>query len=357
MRYARRFGILAAALAIPAITLIAADHKEAPLIAEDPSADLADFYCFLKPGDPSRIIMMATVNPFMTEGGGGFNFSPNVRYAFRFETDNNGKPDTNVFVNFAGSSSNPTFRVQVPSKGVDFTAPVTRTTAAVNPNPAIITTDPSSGITAFAGPRDDPFFFDAAGFNRFLAGTGGFGGNDFFGGYNVSAIVLEVPTSLVAGSSTQLQGWATTERRRVTLRRADSGQLEVSTGPWEQVDRVGNPAVSTALIPSGLKDLFNIGTPNNDAQDFAPAIVASLQAFGTSQANINILASVALPDTLKLDLAAPSAYPNGRAPADDVIDTLLGLILNAPTADGVDMNDKPFPAVFPYLADPFQPPA
>ena len=97
--------------------------------------------------------------------------------------------------------------------------------------------------------------------------------------------------------------------------------------------------------------------PRFDAVDFAGTLVASLQGLGTSADNIGVLASVAVPDTLKLDASQPSSFPNGRAPADDVIDVLLGLILNSPgIGDGVDGNDRPFEAEFPFLASPQQAP-
>ena len=84
--------------------------------------------------------------------------------------------------------------------------------------------------------------------------------------------------------------------------------------------------------------------------------MASLQSLGTNDENIGILASVALPDTLKLDPSAPSGYPNGRLPEDDVVDTLLFFIFNqTPVADGVAGNDVAFEAEFPYLAPPQQP--
>lgn len=74
------------------------------------------------------------------------------------------------------------------------------------------------------------------------------------------------------------------------------------------------------------------------------------------------VAQAVVPDTLTLDLAAASGFPNGRKLADPVIDvtlaviflklsahgpgTLAGLPLNPPA------NDVPFRSNFPYLAAP-----
>ena len=84
--------------------------------------------------------------------------------------------------------------------------------------------------------------------------------------------------------------------------------------------------------------------------------MTSLQSLGTNAENIGILASVAVPDTLKVDLSSLSGYPNGRDPDDDVIDTLFFFIFNqTPVSDDVDGNDRPFLDEFPFLAPPHQP--
>lgn len=337
-------------------TALAADHREAPLIREDGTADIADVYAFLSPDDPDRLVLVMTVNPFSVPSENNtYFFSPNVRYSFLIDCTGDATPDSSIRFTFSDPAMGPQ-EVTVKVSGVpEFSGDATRGTVAPDPIDPIIVEGPQD-ILAFAGQRDDPFFFDLVGFNRFLAGTGGFDGTDAFEGENVSAIVVELPADLVADGCAALQIWGTTERRLITLRRSFAGQLEVHVGPFQQVERMANPAVSTALIPLALKDFFNIGRPQDDAADFAADIVASLQSLGTDDANIAILASVAVPDTLKLDLDAPIGYPNGRDLDDDVIDTLLFFIFNqTPVSDMVDANDRDFLDVFPYLAAPHQP--
>ena len=53
-------GLLTAAAAVGAATLgpgngAASSHREAPLIAEDPSADLTDLYGFRSPDEPNTV--------------------------------------------------------------------------------------------------------------------------------------------------------------------------------------------------------------------------------------------------------------------------------------------------------------
>jgi hypothetical protein len=54
----------------------------------------------------------------------------------------------------------------------------------------------------------------------------------------------------------------------------------------------------------------------------------------------------------------PAAWPNGRRPKDDVTDIAAKAVggpnyLPLPTIDGVEGNDKPYPAAFPFLAEPW----
>ena len=70
-----------------------------------------------------------------------------------------------------------------------------------------------------------------------------------------------------------------------------------------------------------------------------------------------------IPDTLKLNLAAPSGFPNGRRLTDPVIDVTLAIIFLDINATGQSpstlanvpvnpaANDAPFRATFPYLAE------
>ncbi|MGD9688822.1 MAG: DUF4331 domain-containing protein [Phycisphaerales bacterium] len=356
-RFARRLGMcaLAAGLAVPCL---AADHREAPAINQDPAADLNDVYAFPAPGNAKRFVLAMTVNPFTPITAPlGSAFSPNVRYRFAIDHDNDGVLDRDIQVTFTPLvNGQQTFTVKLPDGG-SFSGQVTAPTTNAAPNAPVIV-DNGGGVTAFCGPTDDPFFFDSVGFNRFRRGVGTFNGNDGFAGFNVSTICIELPVTMLGDSDDVFQVWALTERQRVTLRRGSRRELEVSIGPWEQIERTGNPAISTVLIPGPKKDLFNLGTPDRDGMDFGADIVASLQGLGTDPTNIGILASVAVPDTLKVNLSMPSGYPNGRRLEDDVVDTLLFFIFNqTPTTDGANANDATFSPTFPYFAPPQQPPA
>lgn len=327
------------------ISIFAADHKEAPLVSERPPEDIADLYAFMSPTNAENLVLVMTVNPFNIPGaGGGFNFAPDVRYVFHIDNDGDTVSDKRITLEF---DADQTFHMYT-SGGVMIQGQATPATAASEAAEPIIAS--ADGVSVFAGPRDDPFFFDFVGFNRVLGGIGGFTNKDSFAGYNVSAIVVEAPAAYFEGDVLNI--WATTESRRIAFKNGNKGPFNFR----RQFDRMGNPGVSTALIPSGLKDRYNQVSPLLDASEFAGPIVATLQALGTSDENIGVLASVAVPDVLTINVTEPTGFPNGRGLADDVIDTLFFFIFNdSGVSDGVNGNDVEFQDTFPYLAAPWQP--
>jgi hypothetical protein len=259
----------------------------------------------------------------------------------------------------------------------------------------------------FAGQRDDPFFvdlgqtFDAINF-RPNVGTGNQGGGkDDLAGYNVHSIVLQVPKSDVTRDGKPVASptapnavigvWASTERRALQV----SGS-EAAKGKWVQVSRLGNPLVNEVVIPLGKKDQFNRTQPKDDAKNYAsyvlkPELAAvmnqlfHINAPETNRTDIVQALLVGLPgktmispksvpaDTLKINLGVPptanpnpmgvlggdlQGFPDGRRLADDVTDISLRVVAgalkgnNVPLGDGVDHNDVPYLATFPYVAPP-----
>ena len=75
----------------------------------------------------------------------------------------------------------------------------------------------ANGIKVFAGPRDDPFFFDLNQYKAIIAGTAtSFNnpGTDAFAGTNVMALVVEVPKTLL-GTVTggKVNVWVETKKK------------------------------------------------------------------------------------------------------------------------------------------------
>ena len=374
-------------LAFPtAPSVTAADHAEATLVAADPGADIGDVFAFLDPNDNSKVILALDVEGFIvpSEALNHSEFAPDVTFQFQIENTGDAIPDEFINVTFSPQTSRSTPQtatVTMPHR-FQFTAPTTLSTLAPVANPFVVTSDPTSGVSFFAGLTDDPFFFDIVGFNRFvgsvLAGSPNVAplqrNRDSFAGYSIHMIALSVPAHLLRGSSTSIIGVnGVTLRKRVTV--LDPGS-EVSAGAFVQVDRMATPAVNTALILFPHKNEYNASTPADDAAGkFAGDIVGTLKALGTSNANIGILAGVAVAkgDYLRLNLDTRNSslgvgeeisttsnytgFPNGRRFGDDTVNTLLFFIGNQNPAiqEAVKQNDVPLGAAFPFVAPPHQP--
>ncbi|MGH3126562.1 MAG: DUF4331 family protein, partial [Gaiellaceae bacterium] len=93
-------GLLSAAAVVGATTLgpgsgTASSHREAPLIAEDPSADLTDLYAFRSPDRPNTVTILANVIPGEDPAAGPnwYTFSPNARYTLKIDTNGDARPN------------------------------------------------------------------------------------------------------------------------------------------------------------------------------------------------------------------------------------------------------------------------
>lgn len=379
------FALTLAPAIVPLPAAVAADHAESTSVAGDPGADIADVFAFLDPNDNSRVVLALDVEGFVvpSELLNLSFFSPEVTYRFEIENTGDAVPDRNIDVTFSPQTSRSTPQtatIKLP-RGQTFEAPTTVQILTPSANPFVVTTDPSSGSSFFAGLTDDPFYFDIVGFNRFvasvLAGTPDptrlQRGRDSFAGYNIHMIALEVPATMLAGPAGNVIGVNGVTLRHGVEVRHRSG-VERARGRLIQVDRMATPAVNTALIPFPRKNEYNAAHPADDAAGrFAGDIVATLKALGTSDANIGILASVAVAhgDYLRLDLSVGNSslgegqtvtspgytgFPNGRRPGDDTINTLLYFIANqSGIQETVNHNDVALGSAFPFFAPPNQP--
>lgn len=153
---------------------------------------------------------------------------------------------------------------------------------------------------------------------------------------------------------------------------------------YTRVDRMGMPAISTALIAS--KDSYNNASPVDDnGGAFTAEILGSLEflhtALDSQLQSLNLTpctvvgdgtgscaafaVPLILPDTLKINTNEASGFPNGRGLEAPVIDVTLAVALLELTGESaphtaVDLvgvlnpsaNDKAFATTFPYLAGP-----
>lgn len=297
----------------------AADHLDSPSVTADGSLDINDIYAFQSPTNAANTVLIVTVNP---AAGVLSGTTFNSRSVYEINIDNTGDAVADVRYDIYFT------RLRRGSQ----------TMRVYRENGALVASGSTGQVTALAGGGqatadlfEDPFFFDLDGFNNGFQFTG----NDFFAGLNVSAIVLEVPSSDLIGGSSNIGVWARTVNRGL------------------QFDRMGRPAINTALISTNaLKDQFNGSLTRDDLQNFSAEVEANITAL-SSPANAAALTPILLPDVLTFDTASNAGFLNGRKLGDDVIDAELNLLTEGGvTTDMVDNNDATFLNVFPYLAAP-----
>src|SRR6185295_7012840 len=82
-------------LIAPSAPLLASSHREAPITALDQKADITDWYAFVSPEHPDRVIMILNVDPFLepTNGPNYFPFDPGIRYEMKVDNNNDGVED------------------------------------------------------------------------------------------------------------------------------------------------------------------------------------------------------------------------------------------------------------------------
>jgi hypothetical protein len=436
------------ALALSGLVISAASsHREAPLISQDPVADNTDTYAFVSPDQPDTVTLVANWIPLELPAGGP-NFSsfgddvlykinvdnngdaePDIVYEWRFKTTI-GDPNTFLY------NTGPVTSLDDDTLNVKQTYTLTKVeggkrsvvlknapVAPANVGPrsmadydalatAAITEVPGGG-QSFAGPRDDPFFvdlgsvFDLLGLRPLNSAHAiklpDEPGVDGLAGFNVHAVVLQVPTEELVKSDPTIGIWSTTDRFRAKV--YGGGKVR-DRGGFTQVSRLGMPLVNEVVAPLGAKDLFNASVPADDAQflkavqdpepaRLIPKLYPGVEVPPAPRDDLVSIFLTGIPDVNKPKKGKPSemirlntsiaptpiaqqdrlgllagqndGFPNGRRLVDDVTDIELRALAggtpftadfnkapNNALTDGVDSNDIPFLEVFPYLAAPHQ---
>ena len=245
----------------------------------------------------------------------------------------------------------------------------------------------------FVGQRKEPFYiavgkiFDLFNFNPFGPEIGG--NNNDLEAKSISTLALEVPIAcLTNGTEPVIGAYTTASLRQARLLNGFnntasnvSGLNKVTKqgGAWTQVSRLGMPLVNEVVIGLDDKDRFNASKPSKDADNFAdyvtnptlPTLIETvfgktvapaptnfprtdlIATFLTGIAGVNqpVALSSANPkpvlsemlrlnttiaprpaaSQLSLGVAAGdnAGFPNGRRPADDVVDVSLRVAMGA----------------------------
>ena len=404
-------------------------HREAPEISKDPVADSTDVYAFVSPNEPNRVTLIANYVPLQSPDGGPnfYEFGDDVLYEIHIDNNGDGVADISYQFQFTSEITNPnTFlyntgpikRLSDPSWNRRQSYSVTRVATGQTPQvlasgvpcpPCNIgplstpdylhlvdqaVTAIAPGTKVFAGQRAEGFYvdlgaiFDLGDLRPFeqdhttfgLANTG-LGmmakGINSTAGVNVHSIAIELPIrNLTADGSVPkkvtdpaavLGVWTTASRQKARVYESTPG-VNVNSGPFTQVSRLGNPLFNEVLIPLGTKDYWNSQPPSADSQ-FAshvanpelagllpvlyPGVFPNLAAYnatGAPRADLLAVLLTGIPtgvvsgfqnftgatqaDMLRLNVAIPptttgvsnlgliggdpAGFPNGRRVFDDV---------------------------------------
>ena len=443
-----------------------ASHSDAPLIKQDPQANITDVYAFVgtKYNDPNQKVLnvVTQVRPFSEPGDGVIydRFADDALYSIHISNPVTG--ETVLRYNFLFSDVNPVtapglknpntilsyglgtdvgpiqnigdsrqnYSQSYAVNKLDSKASTVIGSQLLTPPPNVgANTTPSyndddgravsgatsfseldsytqqaiydlpSGEAVFAGPREDGFYADIPAIFDLLDGrilgddsvgqTGN--GVDGFKGYNVLAYGIQIPVD----SLSDVPGFpivgvhASVSRKRVRLLRTNGDP--VNSGPWVQVNRMGNPIFNEALVALQDKDKYNRTTPKDDAALFKTyaqnpeiAKLINIVVFGGEEvlpeSGRSDLVSIYIPDVLRVNTStdpvplagqadfnrlsvfggdttngSPSGWPNGRRFGDDVIDIALTAVAAGAVpllGDNINVNDQVYHQVFPYSATP-----
>ncbi|HEY5745392.1 MAG TPA: DUF4331 family protein [Chryseolinea sp.] len=213
---------LAALLAIGVISsatyLIAADHIDAPAVTGKAS-DITDFYAFESPSNSSNLVFVVNTQGLLAPmATAAATFDSDVM--LEVNVDNSSTKDNMEDLVLQVTFENGKVQVYGPVAPIEKGLTSTLVTSGNKVEADISTyagspmTGEANGIKVFAGPRDDPFFFDLDQYKKVIAGTAtGFNnpGTDTFAGTNVMSVIIELPKSML-GSGT-LNAWATSNRK------------------------------------------------------------------------------------------------------------------------------------------------
>ena len=234
---------------------------------------------------------------------------------------------------------------------------------------------------------------------------------DVFTGFNLFSIALEIPMSdifpkgiphngqLNADSTDSLlRVWATISRRETQT--VDATNIITGlkgSGEWVQVGRNALPLFNAGLVGTQRQTLYLRTSPLHDVSNFGadvlfPVLVRDAEALGIYKAlgvpddavatlkgpRLDIISAINLGrpipvadgftgDVITLDAAIDSSFPNGRrvgggtAPNRNQVNVnsvLISLIVagnpSAGLAKGVEVNDKDYNPLFPFLAPAHQ---
>lgn len=213
-------------VAIIGLVLLAADHIDAPS-SMGKTADIADFYAFEPTTGSDNTVFIVNLQSNVLPDLAYGTFDENILTEINIDTDGDLVEDLVIqaiprdgimyfFGPVAPASTGPIGQIME-------NAPLGA--VKISGQTAITKVTPS-GVSLFAGPRQDAFFFDFFQFNAVIGGMAPEGfkssdeATDTFNGANTMSIVVEIPNSMLGTPTGKnalgldvYKTWATTNKK------------------------------------------------------------------------------------------------------------------------------------------------
>lgn len=381
-----------------AAPVFAASHREAPLIANDPTADITDFYFFRSWENSDKAILIMNVIPGQEPRSGPnyFNFADDVLYEIHVDNNKDNIASNIVYqIRFKTEIRQPgnvfpLAYVALPpitaltgggSEGLLVRQSYTVTEQRYGQRPRDLGTGPmfavpsnvgprttpnyeqlaakgvfplKNGGRVFAGQRDETFYIDLGGTfdtlnlhispilsdaddanDAIIVGAPGSGNADTFSGFNVNTIALEIPISeLIGPKGNKLLGAYATTSRPKVSVIKKDGDRQ-NSARFVQVARMGNPLVNELIIATNMKDRWN-ATDAEDENEFVSFYCNS--ALATA---LNAVFGTGFPAMNREDLVnallryAPGPPVCGSGKTNEALAELLRVDLDAPATPAV----------------------
>lgn len=214
--------ILFAAIALSGITIggfvFVADHRDAPAVT-DQKTDITDVYVF-RGQDQANMVFVANTQGLLTPGATSTaKFDENTLIEFNIDNNADNVEDLVIQAIVSGGKMKVYGPIKPSETGkrskIEGALTVEVDVTPYGAGSPVIATG-TGGIKAFAGPRDDPFFFDLDQFKKItMSQASGFTdpGNDTFKGTNVMSVVVEVPKTALNAASGKINVWLETKKK------------------------------------------------------------------------------------------------------------------------------------------------
>src|SRR5690554_6639084 len=197
-----------------AVVLMSGDHNDSPTISGT-TPDIADLYA-CQPSDPKGLVLVMNMEGVIPAGRATEEASleENELMEFNIDVNNDLKEDVLIQAIKRGGSMyffGPFLTSQTGLMSEINTDADLKNSVKISTVEEVFVAE-ADGMKFFAGPREDPFFFDRNRFDEYLRGNapGGFStpGTDTYAGSNVLSLVVELPKSLLGTPATDVNPFA-----------------------------------------------------------------------------------------------------------------------------------------------------